>query len=115
MYASEESSVNVPSGNLKGNEALDGGVAYVGENAALGVHRGVFTGNLAENGGGVFWTEDGGDIEVHIFSTFFSRNCQVGALVRKAGLKCREKTAHPLSGGYFDRTSLNDALTCLVV
>ena len=67
MYASEESSVNVPSGNFKGNEALDGGVVYVGENAALGVHRGVFTGNLAENGGGVFWTEDGGDIEVNIF------------------------------------------------
>ena len=107
--------MDVSSGNFKGNEAFDGGTVYVVKNAALSIHGGVFTENLARNGGGAFWKEDGGNIEVNIFSTFFSRTFLVGALVRKAGLKCSEKTVRPLSGGYFDRTSLNDVLTCFVV
>ena len=60
--------MNISGGNFEGNKALDGGVVYVGEDAALSVEGGVFTENVARNGGGVFWTEDGGDIEVNSYS-----------------------------------------------
>ena len=88
MHASGESSANVFSGNFEGNEALNGGAAYVGDDAALSVEGGVFTGNEARNGGGVFCKEDGGNIEVNGFSTFFSRSFLVRVLVRKVGFKC---------------------------
>ena len=54
-------------GHFEDNKALNGGVVYVGEDAALSVQGGVFTENVARNGGGVFWKEGGGDIEVKLF------------------------------------------------
>ena len=59
--------MTVSNGHFESNKTLDGGVVYVGEDAALSVHGGVFTGNVARNGGGVFWKEDGWNIELKFF------------------------------------------------
>lgn len=57
-------------GVFRGNEAMNGGVAFVGSDATLLVEGGSYHWNLAENGGGVFNGEEDG----HIFVSSGKRN-----------------------------------------
>ena len=51
-------------GVFRDNDALDGGVVFVAEGAALVVEGGVYEGNRADNGGGVFHAQEDGHIDV---------------------------------------------------
>lgn len=64
IKADEKSVVNLFDGDFQGNEALDGGVVFVSDGAILNVRGGNYSENIARNGGGAFWGEDGGDLEV---------------------------------------------------
>lgn len=70
IKADEESVVYLFDGDFEGNEALDGGVVFVADGAKLNVRGGIYSGNFARNGGGAFWGEDGGDIEVTTKKSF---------------------------------------------
>ena len=71
MSASEGSSVTLHGGRFENNYAIDGGVVSVHKKAELFVRDGVFFNNRARNGGGAFWGDDSGSIEVKLQSFIF--------------------------------------------
>lgn len=66
FYIEAESKLTVTGGRFETNTAEDGGVAAVYDNSTLQVEGGVFSGCVAKDSGGVFYVDDGGNIEVRI-------------------------------------------------
>ena len=64
LFAADDSTVILADGVFVGNEAYDGGVAHVGNNAILSVENGIFSSNTADNSGGAFVVSDGGTLQV---------------------------------------------------